>query len=278
MNKKISTVRRGTIIFLSLLTVLVISLLIYGYDSMHDPEKVKARLYACGKFGDRHMLIDKQYLYYGRVTYQGVNYWGKNIEEEHEAKGCDDQIQSIALKVKWPEMKASREGFKLDSENKDVIKIALNQRSVWKEEWGSKDFFNYFGQLKRKLRKGMFSSSGEEVSEIWVDETKTFNSDLGLYEIEVKSDDGVGKRVYWQERKGKGVSLTIVCLYFKDGATSCEFNTHQPNYGFNTSYITIKFHSELLPHWQEIYQNAEQLIHSFNTGEKQNEASEEYRP
>ncbi|MBB4810377.1 hypothetical protein HNP31_002115 [Acinetobacter johnsonii] len=71
--------------------------------------------------------------------------------------------------MKWPEMKASREGFKLDSENKDVIKIALNQRSVWKEEWGSKDFFNYFGQLKRKLRKGMFSSSGEEVSEIWVD-------------------------------------------------------------------------------------------------------------
>ena len=83
MNKKISTARRGTIIFLSLLTVLVISLLIYGYDSMHDPEKVKARLYACGKFGDRHMLIDKQYLYYGRVTYQGVNYWGKNIKKEH---------------------------------------------------------------------------------------------------------------------------------------------------------------------------------------------------
>lgn len=49
MNKKISTARRGTIIFLSLLTVLVISLLIYGYDRMHDPEKVKAHLYACGK-------------------------------------------------------------------------------------------------------------------------------------------------------------------------------------------------------------------------------------
>ncbi len=48
-------------------------------------------------------LISSIY-YYGRVTYQGVNYWGKNIEEEHEAKGCDDQIQSIALKVKWPEM------------------------------------------------------------------------------------------------------------------------------------------------------------------------------
>ena len=268
MNKKISTVRRCTIIFLLLLTVLVIALLIYGYDSMHDPEKVKARLYACGKFGDQHMLIDKQYLHYGRVTYHGVNYWGKNIEEEHEDKGCDDQIQSIDLTVKWPEMTASREGFRLGSEFKNDITIALNQRSVWKEKWGNKDFFNYFGQLKRKLRKGMFSSGGEEVSEIWIDETKTFNSDLGLYEIEVKSDDGVGKRVYWQERKGKGVSLTIVCLYFKDGATSCEFNTHQPNYGFNTSYITIKFHSELLPHWQEIYQDAEQLIHSFNTGEK----------
>ena len=112
------------------------------------------------------------------------------------------------------------------------------------------------------------SSSGEEVSEIWIDQTKTFNSDLGLYEIEVKSDDGVGKKVYWQERKGKGVSLTIVCLYFKDGATSCEFNTHQPNYGFNTSYITISFHSELLPHWQEIYQNAEQFIHSFKVEKK----------
>ena len=56
------------------------------------------------------------------------------------------------------------------------------------------------------------SSGGEEVSEVWIDETKTFNSDLGLYEIEVKSDDGVGKKVYWQERKGKGVSLTIKCL------------------------------------------------------------------
>ncbi len=25
----------------------------------------------------------------------------------------------------------------------------------------------------------MFSSSGEEVSEVWIDETKTFNSDFG---------------------------------------------------------------------------------------------------
>ena len=65
---------------------------------------------------------------------------GKNIEEEHEAKGCDDQIQSIALEVKWPEMITSSEGFRLSSGYKNDITIALNQRSVWKEEWGSKDF------------------------------------------------------------------------------------------------------------------------------------------
>lgn len=95
----------------------------------------------------------------------------------------------------------------------------------------------------------MFFFSGEEVSEIWVDEIKIFNLDLGFYEIEVKSDDGVGKRVYWQECKGKGVSLIIVCFYFKDGVISCEFNIYQFNYGFNMSYIIIKFYSELLLYW-----------------------------
>ncbi|MDY6451648.1 hypothetical protein, partial [Acinetobacter faecalis] len=202
-----------------------------------------------------------------RVTYQGVNYWGKNIKEEHDAKGCDDQIKSIDLKVKWPDMTPSREGFRLDSENKNDITIALTQRSVWKKEWGNKDFFNEFDFLKKYLRKGIFSS-GKEVSEVWIDEKKTFNSDLGLYEIEVESGDNATKKVYWQEIKGKGISLTIMCLYFKSGSTKCEFNTHQPNYGLNTSYIKIFFHSELLPHWQEIYQDAEQLINSFNTGGK----------
>ena len=143
--------KRLLITFLSLLVVFVVSLLIYGYDSMHDPEKVKARLYACGKFGDQHMLIDKQYLYFARVTYQGVNYWGKNIREEHNAKGCDDQIQSISLQVKWPEMTPSSEGFSLNSENKNNMSIALNQRSVWPDELGSKNFFNYMELLKRYL-------------------------------------------------------------------------------------------------------------------------------
>ena len=79
-NKRF-TAKRLLITFLSLLVVFVVSLLIYGYDSMHDPEKVKARLYACGKFGDQQMLIDKQYLLFARVTYEGVNYWGEKYKK-----------------------------------------------------------------------------------------------------------------------------------------------------------------------------------------------------
>ena len=255
------------VIFYSLPIVLVISLLIYGYDSMHDPEKVKARLYACGKFGDQQMRIDKRYLFWGMLNYQGVNYWGKNIKEEHDAKGCDDQIKSIDLKVKWPDMTPSREGFRLDSENKNDITIALTQRSVWRDELGSKDFFDFIEILKNHLRTDVFST-GEEVSEAWINDTKKFNSDLGLYEIEIEADSPTTKTLYWQEVKDKGVSLVIECLYFSDGSTRCSFWAHQPNYGFNTSYIIIDFHSELLPHWQEIYHDAEQLINSFKVGEK----------
>ena len=58
--------------------------------------------------------------------------------------------------------------------------------------------------------------------------------------------------MYWQGVEDKGVSLVIRCLYFKSGSTSCDLTTHQPNYGFNTSYIDISFYSELLPHWQEV--------------------------
>lgn len=256
------------VIFYSLPIVLVISLLIYGYDSMHDPEKVKARLYACGKFGDQQMLVDKQYLHFARVNYQDVNYWGKNIKEEHSAKGCNDQIQSIDLKVKWPEMTPSSDGFQLDSESKNDTTISLNQRSVWTDELGSKDFFDYIKILKNHLRKGG-GSTEDDVSEVWINETKKFNSDLGLYEIEVETDSSTtNKTVYWQEVKDKGVSIVIECFYFKSGRSQCEFWAHQPNYGFNTSYLKISFHSELLPHWQQLYQDAEQLINSFKVGGK----------
>lgn len=265
-NKRF-TAKRLLITFLSLLVVFVVSLLIYGYDSMHDPEKVKARLYACGKFGDQHMLIDKQYLLFARVTYQGVNYWGKNIREEHNAKGCDDQIQSIDLKVKWPDMTPSSEGFRLDSENKNDITIALNQRSVWPDELGSKDFFNYMELLKSQSEKSAYATE-DDVTEAWLNETKKWNPELKLFVIGVERKKNYEKKVYWQEVKGKGVSLVIECLYFKSGSTHCELRAHQPNYGFNTSYITIDFHSELLPHWQQLNQDAVQLIESFKVAEK----------
>lgn len=150
------------------------------------------------------MLVDKQYLHFGRVNYQDVNYWGKNIKEEHSAKGCNDQIQSIDLKVKWPEMTTSSDGYRLDSENKNDTTIELNQRSVWKDGWGSKDFFDFIELLKSHLRTGIYSS-GENVSEAWINDTKKFNSDLGLYEIEVETDSPTTKTVYWQEVKDKGV-------------------------------------------------------------------------
>ena len=76
------------------------------------------------------------------------------------------------------------------------------------------------------------------------------------------------RKVYWQEVKGKGVSLVIECLYFKSGSTSCTSSTHEPNYGFNTRDIEIYFHSELLPHWQQLNQDAVQLIESFKVAEK----------
>ena len=42
-NKRF-TAKRLLITFLLLLLIFVVSLLIYGYDSMHEPEKVKARM------------------------------------------------------------------------------------------------------------------------------------------------------------------------------------------------------------------------------------------
>ncbi|WP_228200245.1 hypothetical protein [Acinetobacter tianfuensis] len=89
-DERLLKARKWTAVFAFLLIIFVVSALIYGYDSMHDPEKVKKNLYACGKFGDQHMLIDKNYLLFARVTYQDVNYWGKNYRQQHDDKGCDD--------------------------------------------------------------------------------------------------------------------------------------------------------------------------------------------
>ncbi len=57
-----------------------------------------------------YMLIDKQYLYYGRVTYQGVNHSGKISKKRHEGQRLvTDQIQKYCFESEWPEMTASRE-------------------------------------------------------------------------------------------------------------------------------------------------------------------------
>lgn len=114
VEQRLLEARKWTIVGVSLLAIFIVAVLLYGYYSMHGSDKVKGWLggtYACGKFGDQKMLIDKNYLHFARVTYQGVNYWGKSIRAEHAAKGCDDQIQSIDLKIKWPEMKVAGEGF-----------------------------------------------------------------------------------------------------------------------------------------------------------------------
>ena len=262
---------KWTIVGVSLLVIFIVAVFLCGYYSMHGSDKVKTWLgtYACGKFGDQQLLIDKRYLYWGMVNYQDVNYWGKNVKENHSAKGCNDQIQSVDFTVKWPEMSVSKEGFSLGSSNKHDITSSLHQRSVWKDEWGSKDFFNHKILLKSLLREGVFSS-GEEVSEEWMHATKKFNSNVDLYEVEVETGSDTTKTVYWQEIKGEGVSLVIECLFFKSGSTRCKLTIHQPNYGFNTSYITIDFHSDLLPHWKEVLQHSKKLIDSFNATEPKN--------
>jgi hypothetical protein len=101
-------------------------------------------------------------------------------------------------------------------------------------------FFD-FTTSKFYLRK-----SAEEINK-----NKVFNPDLGLYEISFDRVGNVTKKVFWQEKKGKGVSLVIKCLYFKTGGSDCKLSSHVPNYGFNTSYLNVYFHAELLPHWKK---------------------------
>ncbi len=65
-EQRLLKARKWIIVGLSLLVLFIIALLIYGYDSMHGSAKVKTwlGLSACGKFGDQHMLIDKNYLFF----------------------------------------------------------------------------------------------------------------------------------------------------------------------------------------------------------------------
>ena len=103
-----------------------------------------------------------------------------------------------------------------------------------------------------------------EISDEVINKNKVFNPDLGLYEISFDRVGNVTKKVSWQEKKGKGVSLVIKCLYFKTGGTDCKLSSHVADYGFNTSSLDVDFQAELLPHWEKIQRDSLKLIDSFN--------------
>ncbi|OOW16006.1 hypothetical protein [Acinetobacter sp. MF4640] len=246
---------------LLLLSPVIISIVIFIAIILEpsDIPSIKDQPYECGRFGNQQMKIDRNYLFFARVEYQDVNYWGKNVREQHNIKGCDDQIQNASFDVKWPEMEPS-DGFQLDSKNVNNITVALNQRTIWLEEQENKGFFDSIASLKLYLRD---IATHEEMSAKEINEKKVFNLNLGLYQIDVRGIGRVSQRVFWQEIEGKGVGVIINCHYFQSENTSCELSYHVPNYGFNTSYITIYFHAELLPHWQEIQQDSFKMIDSF---------------
>jgi hypothetical protein len=91
---------------LLLLSPVIISIVIFIAIILEpsDIPSIKDQPYECGRFGDQQIKIDRNYLFFARVEYQDVNYWGKNVREQHNIKGCDDQIQNASFDVKWPEM------------------------------------------------------------------------------------------------------------------------------------------------------------------------------
>jgi len=219
--------------------------------------------YVCGRFGDKVMRIDPRYLFLSRVEYQDVDYWTPGNRKAHDSKGCDDEIQSAAFDVEWPAMTPSNSFKNLGKPN--FVSIALSQRSVWNVEkrGESKDFFDHTGLLgNHSMTDRHDFKSKRSVDEI--NSIKVFNDGLNLYEMQGYDDEQSRSIVYWQEVEGKGVSLTIECIYFKlVDEPSCEYVTHTPDYGHNTSYLKINFHADLLPNWKDIHRDALQLIDRF---------------
>ena len=116
-------------------------------------------------------------------------------------------------------------------------------------------------------------STQTKISIEQINTQKKFNSNLGLYQIEVKGIGRISQRVFWQEVEEKGVSIIINCIYFTD-STKCELTNHVSDYGFNTSYLSILFHAELLPFWKNIQSDSIKLIDSFQIEENQVIASQ----
>jgi len=175
---------------------------------------------------------------------------------------CDDQIQSASLDVQWPEMTPSNSFKNMGKPN--FVSITLNQRSVWDfEKWGEKNFFDET-KILINYSKTIQYDWGSERSIDEINTIKMFNTALELYEIPGYDNEGSRMTVYWQEIEGKGISLTIPCVYYKNsGGSSCEYVTHVPDYGYNTSYLKINFHADLLPRWKELHRDALQLIDQF---------------
>jgi len=225
--------------------------------------------YVCGRFGDKVMRIDPRYLFLSRVEYQDVDYWRQGNRKAHDSKGCDDQIQSAAFDVEWPAMTPSN-SFK-NMGKPHFISITLNQRSVWNVEkrGESKDFFDHAGLLSNHSMTDRHDfKSKRSVDEI--NSIKSFNTALDLYEMPGYDDEQSRSVVYWQEVEGKGVSLTIDCIYFKlVDEPSCEYVTHIPDYGHNTSYLKINFHANLLPRWKDLHRDALQLTDRFTVKENE---------
>jgi len=255
------------VLFLAFLLFPVVSNSIWKIRSGY--KSIQEKPYECGRFGDKVMRIDRRYLAFSRVTYEGVDYWSKGFTKAHASKSCDDQIESASFEIKWPQMTP------IPSKNwKDVdfVWFALNQRSLWpvERQGESKDFFDSTKLLLGYLSHTDTFTRNKEISLDEVNSAKTFNSELGLYEMKSYENERSMRVAFWQEVEGKGISPTIDCLYFKNDRSKCSYNAHIQDYGYHTSYLKIHFHADLLPHWKELHRDAMQLIEHFTVnGESQ---------
>jgi len=234
----------------------------YRWKKRSGYQSIQEKPYECGRFGDKLMRIDRRYLAFARVTYDGVDYWGAGFTKEHFSKGCDDQILSAAFEVQWPQMTPIPSGRWKDV---DFVSIALKQRSRWPVETRgeSKDFFDATRLLLNYLSHTDTFDRDRDISIDEINASKIFNADLGLYEMMAYDNERSKTVAFWQEVEGKGISPVIKCLYFKGAWSKCTYNAHVFDYGYHTSYLKISFHADLLPRWKEIHRDAIQLVESF---------------
>lgn len=225
--------------------------------------------YECGMFRDQTMRIDRRYLFFARVEYQGVDYWGQNVTKKHASKGCNDPISSATVMTTWPSM--SPIGHSSYFEKPDDLNISLEQwilsgpnRNNIKRRFENNDMTD---ELEFEMQKSIIGS-GEKMSEKEFEQKRHFNKKIGLYQVDVVEQEGNQKKVYWQETANKKVTLVISCLYFKIGTTNCNLKVNYLPIGWSMTSLKLTFQAGLLPHWQELVQDSEKLIQSFIVKEK----------